>query len=140
MKICTKFTICVPKKPSNCQTSGSSILKDMGIFVFICIYRQIQKYPYLLKYLSQRSEILCASLPHKVRTLSQFWTIFDLFGSMKLLFNDPHNWPTVPPPLWEISKVSPFFSVQLPLPLAQSIFFYPHIPPMVRRFGSRFLI
>ena len=54
---------------------GSSILKDMGIFVFIHIYRQIQKYPYLLKYLNQRSEICCASLPHKVRTLCQFLPI-----------------------------------------------------------------
>ena len=85
------------KEGQNFQTSGSSILKDMAIFVFICIYSQIQKCPYILKYLSQRSEnlplwctkcALCANF-------HLFWTMFYLFEAKKLLFNDPHNWPTV---------------------------------------------
>ena len=56
-------------------------------------YRQIQKYPYILKYLSQRP--LCRTKCALCANFNLFWTIFDQYGYMKLLFNDPHNWPTV---------------------------------------------
>ena len=42
---------------------------------------------------------MCVPLCHTKCTLCAnfhiFWTIFDLFGSNKLLCNYPHNWPTV---------------------------------------------
>ena len=114
----------------------------MGIFVFICIYKQIQKYPYLLKYLSQRSEICCASLPHKVRTLSQFSSIFGLFftffRSMKLLFNDPiidplwGGGPRITPCVWTkgLNEYAYFrlFGSALPSHLFAKSSHYPHSP------------
>ena len=99
MTICTKLTICVAKKLENFHTSGSSILKDMGIFVFICIYRQIQKYQYILKYLSQRSVVtLCCTKCTLCANFHLIWTIYDLFGSMKLLLMTPIIGPLCPPP------------------------------------------
>ena len=41
MKIGTKFTFCAAKRYTKFETSGSSIKKYMGIFVFVNIYESL---------------------------------------------------------------------------------------------------
>ena len=69
----------------------------MGVCIYPYIKTNTKKYIYFKILEPEVWYFVClfaTQSPHFVPIFIYFGP-FDLFGSMKLLFNDPHNWPTV---------------------------------------------